>query len=113
MLDYPQQISDFIKANFKPIDPDRANFKQTTNGLLRFLWNTFPKDCISDYDLNDILLDLGYTRATWVEDSPSFEDTPDAEITTINKSLVTGWCLLSDFNLNADVFEVPKEKRRR
>ena len=113
MLDYPEQITAFITANFTPSNPDRANFKRTTDGVLAFLFATFPDGCISDYELNDILLELGYVRHTWTRDDPTFEDTPDAEITTINKALVSGWCMLSDLNLEPDVFHVPKERKGR
>lgn len=112
MLNYYEDITAFLQANFTPSDPDKSNFKCTTRELLRFLFETFPKDCISDYELMDILVDLGYTRHTYAVDHITFEDNPDAEITTINKSLVNGWCLLSEINLKPDVFEVPKEKRR-
>jgi hypothetical protein len=113
MLDYPKKITEFIKANFTPSDPDRANFKRATDGLLGFLFTTFPDSCISDYELNDILLELGYQRHTWIKETTSFEDNPDAEITTIDKTLVTGWCMLSDFNLEPDIFHVPKERKGR
>lgn len=112
MFNYVEDITAFIAANFTPSDPDRANFKRTTEGLLAFLFATFPDGCISDYELADILIDLGYKRHLYTVDEVSFQNTPDAEITTIDKTLVSGWCLRSEFNLEPDVFEVPKEKRK-
>jgi len=111
MLNYPEQITAFITANFTPSDPDRANFKRTTDGVLTFLFATFPDGCISDYDLNDILLELGYERHTWVNEHIEVTYVDEAEITTINKSLVSGWCLQSVFNLNPDIFEAPVERK--
>ncbi|WP_417365546.1 hypothetical protein [Flavobacterium beibuense] len=100
MLDYKEQITDYLKANFTPSNDTLANFKQTTNQLLNFLFNTFPRNCISDYELNDILLELGYKRQTWVEDTTvSLGEEKGVERFEIHKNLVTGWCLKSPFSL--------------
>lgn len=112
MHDYVEQITKFIKASFEPSDPNRANFKRSTDGVLQFLFQTFPEGCISDYELNEILLELGYVRHTWTEDHISFSNTEDDEITTINKEITSGWCMQSELNLEPDVFKVPKDKWR-
>jgi hypothetical protein len=52
----------------------------TTGSILDFLFKTFPKDCISDYELNDILNQLKFERATF----------------TIEDELLSGWFLFSE-----------------
>lgn len=99
MLNYPEQIKEYLKANFTPSDDDKANFKQTTIGLLVFLFDVFPRNCISDFELNDILLELGYTRYTWIEESTVELDENHFEI---RKRLVTGWCLKTEWNLKPE-----------
>jgi len=90
MYDYPTQITAFISENFKPSTPEEANVKITNKELLQLLFNTFPVDCISDYELNDILKELGYIPFTYV--SEKLED----GIT--KKELTIGWCMTSSLN---------------
>lgn len=99
MLNYREEIKDYLQANFTPSDDTLANFKQTTNDLLDFLFDVFPKNCISDYDLNDILLELGYIRYTWVEER--IVKIGDAGF-EIHKRLVTGWCLKTEWSLRTE-----------
>ena len=99
MYDYPTQIEDFIKENFEHSTPELANFKLTTQELLNFLFSVFPVDCISDYDLNDILLKLGYNRFTFVfEFKEVFFENKNEKI-RISKSLKIGWCFKSHHDL--------------
>jgi len=105
-LDLKTQVTEFIRLNFMPSDPDKANFKRATGDILTFLWLSFPKDCISDYELADILFALGYARHTWVEDYQSTEIENGKEITTIKKILVNGYCLHSHLSLKTDVFPI-------
>ena len=102
MLNYNEQIIDFLRIHFTPTDDNRANIKWSTNQLLEFLFDVFPKNCISDYDLIEILMELGYQRFTWTEDSISKVGEGDDETFTITKSLATGWCLRTDLDLNTE-----------
>lgn len=81
MQEYKEQIQDFIQENFKPVEAKEANFKKSTQELLGFLFQTFPEDCITDYDLNDVMIHLGYKRQSY----------------TIEKrdELFMGWCMFS------------------
>nr|WP_322625653.1 hypothetical protein [uncultured Flavobacterium sp.] len=108
MNQYKTEIKDFIEAHFTESDPDRANFRRGTQDLLKFLWLTFPVDCISDYDLNQILSELGHTRHVWVQEFTTTTEKEDRAVTTISKVMVNGWCLMSVFDLKDDVFTVPK-----
>ena len=60
MIDFTPQITAFFKENFKPSTLDKATHKLTSQDLLEFLFNVFPKDCIDDYELNTILIGLQY-----------------------------------------------------
>lgn len=108
MNQYKTEIKEFIKAHFTESEPDRANFRRGTQDLLKFLWLTFPVDCISDYDLNQILSELGHTRHVWVEDVPVFSEDKENEITTIRKMLVNGFCFICNFDLEEEIISVPK-----
>lgn len=65
MFDYVQQVTDFLQANFTPGSPEECNVKMTNAELLGFLFKIFPKDCISDYELNDIMVLLKFQRITY------------------------------------------------
>ena len=80
MYDYKEQIRNFIKLNFLPSTPEESNFKVSSNELLGYLFDIFPFECISDYELNEILVELGYERYTYVD---------------TKKLLVFGWCMYS------------------
>lgn len=85
MYDFKKQIAVFIEANFKNSTPEDANFKVTSTELLNFLFNTFPKGCIDDYDLNEIMTKLKYTRHNYIG-----KDNNDKEC------LKSSWCMHSD-----------------
>lgn len=90
MYDYQDKIKAFIQQNFTPATADSANVKLTTNGLLLFLWNAFPVDCISDYSLVEILEDLGYSQTMYVVTDPD----------TNKKQLTLGWCFTTPFDFD-------------
>lgn len=97
MLDYKEQIFEFIKRNFEPTYPDLANAKFTTEEFLGFLFLSFPVDCISDYELNDILLSLEYERFVYTIEIISFEKDEDGEkVPKISHPLITGWCMFTN-----------------
>ncbi len=106
MLDYEDQISDYLKANFSPSCPNKSNFNQTTRELLAFLFQTFPIDCISDYQLNEILLGLGYERHNvLIERTIECSDgkgKEKREYFRIEKMLTLSWCMRSPFNLEPE-----------
>jgi len=105
MLDYIDTIREFLIENFHPSNPEIANVKLTTDQLLGFLFQTFPDGCISDYDLNDILISLGYKRFTYVVESYSEVEKDDSTIYEVRKSLQVGWCLKSEFDLHTEEVE--------
>lgn len=87
MYDYPQQIEAFIAENFTVSNPEEANVKMSNADLLSFLFKVFPEGCINDYELNDIMKKLGYTRHTY---------------TIVNEGqyeIESGWCLKSELEL--------------
>ncbi len=60
MYDYQEKVKEYLENNFVPGDTKNFNLKVSTQELLGFLFRVFPKDSISDYDLVEILHDLGY-----------------------------------------------------
>jgi len=105
MLDYLETIREFLIENFNPSNPESANVKLNTDQLLGFLFRTFPADCISDYDLNDILINLGYKRYTYVVESYSEVGKKKDKRIEVKKSLEVGWCLKSAFDLRTQEVE--------
>ena len=81
MFDYKEQILEFLKLNFNPSNPEEANFKVTSSELLNYLFDIYPVGCISDYDLNDILIKLEFKPYTYAN---------------TDKQLVFGWCMITD-----------------
>jgi len=109
MLDYLQTIRDFIMQNFDPSSPENANVKLNTDQLLDFLFRTFPAGCISDYDLNDILVSLDYKRHTYVvEYFKEVGKKKDGRI-EVKKSLEVGWCLKTPLDLHTE--EIAKKEK--
>ena len=99
MFDYYDLILKFIKTNFEPTYPDLANLKFTTDEFLEFLFLSFPNDCISDYELNEILLSLDFERFTYTVEKISIEkskDEFDEDTITTTHQLVSGWCMFSN-----------------
>jgi hypothetical protein len=105
MLDYLETIREFLIENFTPSNPESANVKLNTDQLLGFLFRTFPADCISDYDLNDILIELEYKRYTYVVESYSEVGKKKDKRIEVKKSLEVGWCLKSGFDLHTEEVE--------
>jgi len=98
--DHKTQVKEFLQQNFTPGTPDAANFKRDLPGLLQFLWHSFPEDCISAFDLDDILHSLGYKKHLWVQEE-IFEDISNKKKTVIVKKYpVHGYCLVSPFDLD-------------
>ena len=83
MYNYVQQIEEFIKLQFIPAHPEASNVKMSNSQLLEFLFESFPEDCITDYELNDIMIKLNYQRNTF---TVKIGNTPQ---------LMIGWCLFS------------------
>lgn len=67
MQDYPEKIREYLYDNFIPGTKENANLKVTTKELLNFLFRIFPYECIDDYQLVDILYELGYQPANLME----------------------------------------------
>lgn len=107
MLDYINTITQFLKDNFQPSKPESANVKFNTDQLLNFLFRTFPADCISDYDLNDILISLGYIRHTYVVEQYVEIGDKKETVVEVKKSLEVGWCLKTPYDLHTE--EVQKK----
>ena len=106
MYDYPQQIKDFLSRYFTPSEEVLANVKMTTYDLLAFLWNAFPKDCISDYQLVEILNELGHQQQMYVvEHYSEFKDDDGKKKQRINKKLEVGWCFKTPFNLKEEIID--------
>ena len=107
-MDYKSQISQFIKDNFEPSNANLANVKMSTDDLLKFLFTVFPDDCISDYDLVDMLRHQGFELKPFVVEHFSEEENKKETITSIQKQLALGWCMKSEFNLETETFVVLK-----
>ncbi|PIF32999.1 hypothetical protein CLU81_3569 [Flavobacterium sp. 9] len=105
MLDYIETITDFLIENFKPSNPESANLKLTTRDLLALLFRLFPANCISDYELNDILIELNYKRFSYVVESYCEIQKDDRTIYEIRKSLEVGWCLKTELDLKTQEVE--------
>lgn len=106
MLDYLETITEFINQNFEPSNPESANVKLNTDQLLDFLFRTFPVGCISDYDLNDILISLNYKRYSYVVETYKEVGKKKEKRIEVSKSLEVGWCLKTPFDLHTE--EMPK-----
>lgn len=99
MYDYISQISEFLQEHFVPADnAELSNTRLTSEELLTFLFKTFPKGCISDYELNDIMLKLKYKRETYTISIPIARTKEEIESNApikYNYELCTGWCMNS------------------
>ncbi|WP_353158440.1 hypothetical protein [Myroides odoratus] len=74
MYDYPEKIKDYLYDNFVPGTKENANLKKTTKELLNFLFRIFPFECIDDYQLVDILYELGYKPINLMEKNEEKQD---------------------------------------
>lgn len=90
MYNYEEKIKEFLQHNFTPSTALHANLKLTTNQMLCFLWNAFPKDCVSDYTLVQILEDLNYKQTMYVVEDPESNKT----------QLTLGWCFETPFDFD-------------
>lgn len=99
MFDYLETITQFFNENFYPGNPENANVKLNSDQLLNFLFRTFPADCISDYELNDILIGLDYKRHMYTVENYCEVEKGDSTIYEVKKSLEIGWCLKTDLDL--------------
>lgn len=97
MFDYNHQVYEFIKQYFTPAYPDQANIKYTSDDFLSFLFLSFPLGCISDYELNEILISLDFERFVYSIERITIDKDDDGE-ETITKSyqLVNGWCMFTN-----------------
>lgn len=84
MYNYPEQVKSFLEQSFKAFEKDVCNVKMTNEELLFFLFQSFPKNCISDYELNEIMQKIGFVRDVY------FFEKDDL------KELRTGWFLFSE-----------------
>lgn len=78
MYQFDSKIKKFLQENFEPATTETADFKFTNGGLLEHLFTVFPKDCINDFELYDILLNIGYNIQSYKDEE--------------NKSMLV-WCL--------------------
>ena len=99
MYDYSNQISDFLTENFEPaVNAEVANTRFTSEQLLSFLFNTFPEGCITDYELNELMLKLKYKRETYTIDTevaPTEKENEENAPIQFSYTLCTGWCMVS------------------
>lgn len=61
-LDYTEQLKIFLMDHFSPGTVGDYDFHYTNNSFLDKLHLVFPVNAISDYQLTEILTELGYTR---------------------------------------------------
>lgn len=99
MYNYVFQISNFLQEHFVPADnAEQSNTRLTSEELLNFLFQTFPNGCISDYELNEIMLKLHYKRETYTLSIPIEQTKTEKESNAPIKytyELCTGWCMNS------------------
>lgn len=99
MYDYISQISQFLQGHFVPADnAEQSNMCLTSEELLNFLFKTFPEGCISDYELNDMMLKLKYKRETYTVSIPieqTKEEIKSNAPIKYNYELCAGWCMNS------------------
>ena len=62
MIDKTQEIKAFLKKHYSPgtVENSIDELKLPTSALREYLFQVFPRDCIDDYDLAEILKQLGY-----------------------------------------------------
>jgi hypothetical protein len=105
MQDYPNQIEKFIAQNFEPSNPENCNVKFTNDAFFVLLFSVFPHDCISDYELNDILIKLNYQRFTYIFEQYIEVGKGKEKVFEIHKSLQLGWCMKSYLDLHIEEVE--------
>jgi len=62
MIDKTLEITAFLKEHYKPsnLQDAKPELQLTTQGILKLLFTIFPHGCIDDYDLHNILTNIGY-----------------------------------------------------
>jgi hypothetical protein len=62
MIDKTIEITSFLKKHYTPgtIEDTNTEFQFYLSQVLNLLFKVFPKGCIDDYDLHQILTSLGY-----------------------------------------------------
>ena len=85
MFDYKEKIRDFILLNFEASTPEECNCK------MNFIFQTFPDGCISDYDLNEVLIKLGFSRYTYTIEIIEVVK----KVETKRYELQSAWCMNS------------------
>jgi hypothetical protein len=100
---FKTKISNFIKQNFRPAEYNTANVTMSTEEFLDFLFTVFPKDCISDYDLVDIMERQGFVLRTHVVERIVKIEKDKREIVQLRKSLAVTWSMRSDFDLETEI----------
>ena len=99
MYDYVSQISEFIEEQFVPANnAEQSNTRMSSEDLLNFLFKTFPEGCISDYELNEIMLKLNYKRETYTIEIPIEQTKKEIQSGApikYNYKLCSGWCMNS------------------
>ena len=91
MFDYKEKIRDFILLNFEASTPEECNCKMNSIDFLNFIFQTFPDGCISDYDLNEVLIKLGFSRYTYTIEIIEFVK----KVETKRYELQSAWCMNS------------------
>ena len=63
MIDKTIEIQAFLKQHYVPakLEDTKKELQLSTPEVLSFLFKIFPKDCIDDYELHNILTTLNYT----------------------------------------------------
>lgn len=106
MYDYPDQIKSFLNHSFTPVEEVLSNVKMTTGDLLEFLWNAFPKDCITEYNLVEILNHLDHKQQMYVvENYHEFVDDDKNKKIRITRKIEIGWCFKTAFDLREEVID--------
>lgn len=100
-MSYLIEIEGFIKENFSPATADDANVKITTEGLLHFIFKTFPYDSIMEHQLVDLLTSLGFSRHTYVIEHTHVLS---KEKVKIEKEMAVGWFMKTHLDLQTQCF---------
>ncbi len=63
MIDKTLEIKAFLKGHYCPgsLEDTKPELQLNTSGVLQLLFQIFPIDCVDDYDLHNLLVQLGYT----------------------------------------------------
>lgn len=95
MLDYKEKIAEFISEHFTDSTAEEATVKWTTDEFLNFLFRAYPKDCISDYDLDAILNRLEFQKRMYSVECISVKEVGGKEMEEVYYRPCLCWCLES------------------